>query len=239
MAGNSASTPTFGYGVAYPIPSAAGAIYNLADNNVATQAGPALANTPAATVLENALLANASDESDYFQQALNGGSVSSSGGGNLIVANATGANAFAGGIVATANSQLGTLADNGGPTPTLALLLNSPAINAGVTGLGVSTDQRGVTRDIDPDIGAFEYVSPIPPVIPAANLVSIQSVESANYRLIYQGVAGNQYVLQQTHVLLPAVWIPVATNTAAPGDGTATFILPATTGTNTFWRVVH
>jgi hypothetical protein len=53
---------------------------------------------------------------------------------------------------------LGPLADNGGPTMTMALLPGSPAIDAGVPVPGVTTDQRGVPRPQGqaPDIGAFE-----------------------------------------------------------------------------------
>jgi hypothetical protein len=53
---------------------------------------------------------------------------------------------------------LGPLADNGGPTFTQALLPGSPAIDAGVSVPGVTTDQRGVSRPqgIASDIGAFE-----------------------------------------------------------------------------------
>jgi len=51
---------------------------------------------------------------------------------------------------------LGTLADNGGPTKTLALDRNSPAINA--TDCDLAVDQRYVPRDARCDIGAFEFV---------------------------------------------------------------------------------
>jgi hypothetical protein len=55
--------------------------------------------------------------------------------------------------------RLGPLADNGGPTFTQALLPGSPAIDAGVSVPGVTTDQRGVPRPqgTAPDIGAFEF----------------------------------------------------------------------------------
>jgi hypothetical protein len=56
---------------------------------------------------------------------------------------------------------LGPLQDNGGPTPTMALLPGSPAINAGTADGAPPTDQRGVPRTGPPDIGAFE--SPFPP----------------------------------------------------------------------------
>ena len=54
--------------------------------------------------------------------------------------------------------RLGPLADNGGPTFTHALLPGSPAIDAGITAPGVTSDQRGVPRPqgAAPDIGAFE-----------------------------------------------------------------------------------
>jgi hypothetical protein len=92
------------------------------------------------------------------------------------------------------NDQLGSIAvpldpkldiygDNGGPTPTLALLPGSPAIDKGgaannpATGNPLTTDQRGLTRPYDyqsianagtgdgSDIGAYEVVAPmfIPP----------------------------------------------------------------------------
>jgi hypothetical protein len=54
---------------------------------------------------------------------------------------------------------LGPLADNGGTTPTHALLAGSPALNTGSNPLALTTDQRGAgfNRSIgNPDIGAFE-----------------------------------------------------------------------------------
>jgi CSLREA domain-containing protein len=63
------------------------------------------------------------------------------------------------------DARLGPLAGNGGPTPTLALLAGSPALNAGNpappgsgTGACVATDQRDTHRPggTTCDIGAFE-----------------------------------------------------------------------------------
>ena len=53
--------------------------------------------------------------------------------------------------------NIGPLADNGGPTPTRALLPKSVAIDAGTASGAPATDQRGRPRDSSPDIGAFEY----------------------------------------------------------------------------------
>jgi hypothetical protein len=60
------------------------------------------------------------------------------------------------------NPRLGPLADNGGPTMTMALLPHSRAINAGARVHGVRNDQRSVHRPQRgvPDMGAFEFVFP-------------------------------------------------------------------------------
>ncbi len=59
--------------------------------------------------------------------------------------------------------KLGTLANNGGLTPTMALLSGSPALDAGGDANAPSTDQRGVARPqgTHVDIGAFELQVPI------------------------------------------------------------------------------
>jgi predicted outer membrane repeat protein len=51
--------------------------------------------------------------------------------------------------------MLGPLADNGGPTETMALLANSPGLNAAGSSIG-STDQRGLPISGAPDLGAYE-----------------------------------------------------------------------------------
>jgi hypothetical protein len=55
-----------------------------------------------------------------------------------------------------ADPKLGSLANNGGPTMTRALLAGSPAINAG-TSCSVTVDQRYMARDTKCDLGAFEF----------------------------------------------------------------------------------
>jgi len=62
------------------------------------------------------------------------------------------------------NPRLGPFQDNGGPTRTMALLANSPAINAAEGGFCPETDQRGVARPVDDfcDVGAYEFTgSPV------------------------------------------------------------------------------
>jgi len=66
------------------------------------------------------------------------------------------------GDMQSVNPQLAALADNGGLTLTHALAANSPAINAAVAIVGLTTDQRGAPRDSLPDIGSFEYAAAAP-----------------------------------------------------------------------------
>ena len=54
--------------------------------------------------------------------------------------------------------KIAALADNGGPTLTHALASDSPALGKGDAEIDITTDQRGVTRQDPPDIGAYEFV---------------------------------------------------------------------------------
>jgi CSLREA domain-containing protein len=78
-----------------------------------------------------------------------------SGGHNLRSASAACTGFTASGDFVRTNPLIGDLADNGGPTETIALLDKSPAIGAGGTDTP-DRDQRGVLRDPSPDIGAYE-----------------------------------------------------------------------------------
>ena len=78
-----------------------------------------------------------------------------SDGGNL-VGNVGGCTGFGGTDLLGQNPKLGQLADNGGPTKTLALKQGSPAIGKARKASAPRVDQRGRKRDAHPDIGAFE-----------------------------------------------------------------------------------
>jgi predicted outer membrane repeat protein len=64
------------------------------------------------------------------------------------------------GDIRNTDPKLDTLKSNGGPTDTVALLANSPAINAGNDSLAPPKDQRGKSRIGVSDIGAFEFTPP-------------------------------------------------------------------------------
>ena len=101
---------------------------------------------------------------------------------NSLVGNNTGANLTAaplgspdanGNLIGTASSpidaKLAPLADNGGPTQTCALLAGSPAINAGSNPANLTTDQRGLPRQVgsQTDMGAYEAQLAVMSINPA------------------------------------------------------------------------
>ena len=138
--------------------------------------GGGLVSVGAAANVQNSLIAgnfaNVTTSSDV-DALLN------SGGGNLIgiFDGSTGNSSDLTGTVGSPlDPLLDALADNGGPTRTHALLVDSPAIDAAVAST-VSTDQRGVSRPQGSaaDIGAFEF-EPEDPVDPVEN----QAPEAVN-----------------------------------------------------------
>ena len=102
--------------------------------------------------LKNTIVANSAPDDDCAGNLVtsNGSNIDSDGTCSLVAA----------GDLPNTNPQLGPLADNGGPTQTLALLAGSPAIDAGSGDCPPpATDQRGVTRPQGAacDIGAYEF----------------------------------------------------------------------------------
>jgi hypothetical protein len=55
------------------------------------------------------------------------------------------------------NPKIGSLAENGGPTRTIALRRGSPAIDHASKKTSPNRDQRGFLRGDEPDIGAYEF----------------------------------------------------------------------------------
>lgn len=102
--------------------------------------------------------------------------------------------------------QLTPLADNGGPTLTMALLCSSPAIDAGDTASAPATDQRGVSRPSGPaaDVGAYEFPPTAPDIVtPPTNQTAaigttalLTVTASGSPRLAYQWVFNQTTILQ-------------------------------------------
>jgi hypothetical protein len=144
FSGNSASTDAAAIYTYAPVSLS----YSTVANNISSTGGTVSAiarnGTPAVTVTAS-ILDNAS----------NCASGASDGGSNLTYLG--GACGLTGPV--QADPQLGTLANNGGPTQTMALQTGSPAVDAAACQTAVATDQRGVARPQGAacDIGAYEF----------------------------------------------------------------------------------
>jgi hypothetical protein len=118
------------------------------------------------------------------------------------------------------NPLLAPLGDYGGLTQTMALLLGSPAIDAGVAVPGVTTDQRGTERDDHPDIGAFE--------VRAATHFAVAGQTLSPLTVKVEDQFGNVVTSSSTSVALaiasgPSGAILGGTTTEAAVNGIATF----------------
>ena len=133
------------------------------------------------------------------------------------------ANGVNGNIVGV-NPRLGPLQNNGGPTMTHALLPGSPAINAGnncvltANGCGngspaLPTDQRGMPRNGDVDIGAFERQTNDPDGFARADFDGDGTTDLS----VFRPSDGNWYALKSGGGVLVTSW-GAATDTTVPGD---------------------
>jgi hypothetical protein len=114
-------------------------------------------NLGAPASLQNSIVAG-NVLTDGSASDLGGGTVDAASAYNLIGTGGSGGlvNGVNHNLVGVADAHLGSLADNGGPTRTIALLSGSRAISAGDSSLSGSFDQRGQVRHHFPSIGAFE-----------------------------------------------------------------------------------
>jgi hypothetical protein len=97
--------------------------------------------------------------------------------------------------------QLGPLADNGGPTFTMAPALSSPAVDAGVAN-GLSSDGRGLPRTViqptvplspgsdGTDIGAVELAAVAPPGVDGAKVSAKKTQKQKGKKVVIKVKAG-------------------------------------------------
>ena len=152
--------------------------------NQATSDGGGLRNTGEAEVINTLIAGNSS----LTTTAADVSGTLSSGGHNLIQSPAGITLIGGSGDTLGADARLDVLRNNGGPTETVALLPDSPAIDAGDNSASPAVDQRGLPRPAGgaADIGAFEY-QPGPTITEArgANYGTFQL--EPNQRYIVEG----------------------------------------------------
>ncbi len=138
------------------------AVNSTIANNTSNGGGGGIWAQAAEVTLDNTIVA----ENNYDLAGQGGGSFT--GSNNLVGYDATGTLSNSDNLLNVADPGIGLLANNGGPTQTIALLAGSPAIDAGsnalavnpITGQALTYDQRGAgfPRIVNGtvDIGAFE-----------------------------------------------------------------------------------
>ena len=120
------------------------------------------------------------------------------------------------------------LANNGGPTLTMALGVGSPALDTADCSAAPATDQRGVARPSGPgcDIGAYERAEVF--------TLQIWRENAATNVIRHAAYLGHTYRLVKSVDL--NAWTPAVTN-IAPAGGWLEFHVPAT-GSPCFYRVL-
>lgn len=140
-------------------------------------------------------------------------------GHNLVGISATNGFGASGDIVGSAASPIDagvtSLADNGGPTMTCALLWGSPAFNSGDDAVlsapwNLTTDQRGFTRKSGDhvDIGAFEFTYLGAPVHVEASLLA----SARTLQLDMTGTAGKYVDVMVSTNLTQWTYLTTVTN---------------------------
>ncbi|MFZ5879309.1 MAG: choice-of-anchor Q domain-containing protein [Chloroflexota bacterium] len=147
-------------------------------NSATGSGGGALNTTTGAVYIQNSIIANSTSGGNcagtIFNFGYNLDSGSTCGFGNF-------------NSLSNTDPKLAALADNGGPTPTFALLPGSPAINAGTNTDCPATDQRGVARPQGAtcDIGSYEEKAAIFADVPTTHWAN-----SFIERLYNNGITG-------------------------------------------------
>ena len=100
-------------------------------------------------------------------------------------------------------ANFGTFGNFGGPTDTMRLLSNSPAINSGNDALAPTTDQRGYPRVGASDIGAFEFGSGS---LRATNIIRSGDDIVVEFR---EAIANVSYRLERKAEITDATWQPI------------------------------
>ena len=132
---------------------------------------------------------------------------------------------------------LGPLQNNGGPTLTHALLLGSPAIDAGDDGAAPGTDQRGISRpqEVATDIGAYEFERPNTP--PLATNDAAEAVKNA---FIIVDVLANDVGAEGDALLVTNLTLPANGTIVLNSDNTVTYIPDSVfTGSDSFTYIAN
>ncbi len=178
----------------YTGPAFAGGIWAPADD----PGGPGLVTSVSTIIAQN------TSAPDRLAGEPDDGEIGFAGASNTLLedgSGATGISSGSAGNLVGLDPKLGPLQSNGGPTPTMALLPGSPALDAGSNPLTLTTDQRGFgPRVVGPaaDIGAYEFgataPAPPPPPPPASGPIAVKVKNVKGRREIFVYEAGTTHL---------------------------------------------
>ncbi len=217
--------------------------------NSANSAGGGIDNNGTMTIINSTLSSNSAN---YGGGIFNKSTVTSSGS---IVAENTGGDCYIYGTPITdngynldsssscftastslhANPELSPLANNGGPTQTMALQQGSPAIDQIPAASCPSTDQRGVSRpdnaETTCDIGAYEFVDPVDNDLGLTNMPAniTTNATSAQGAVVTYTLPT---VVDEDSPLPPVICTPTSGSTFAIGTTTVTCTVSDNDDTN-------
>jgi hypothetical protein len=141
------------------------------------------------------------------------------------MSNTTGATISGANNILNVTGNIAALANNGGTTPTCALNVGSPLINAGTA--NIEYDQRGYCRPNTSDIGAFEYngvediIAPVPDVASLPDLVycPLTEVTTLIYPTATENCSSNIIVTHNACLPITTPGTTVVTWTYEDGNG--------------------
>jgi hypothetical protein len=186
-------------------------------------AGGGIFTTNGSTIAQNTIVANNLSGGNCFGALVDNGNNLSSDSSCQFTAS---------GSFNNTDPMLGSLDDYGGPTPTVALLEGSPAIDHGLAIYCPATDQRGVARPAGSgcDIGAFEFTTSSYP----ENALTIETYSNHVLHVLFTGIKGKAYQVQTATNFTN--WTDLSTNTVGT-NGTFDFFFTNTLSEQTrFFR---
>lgn len=211
-----------------------------ADNNFVGTGGGVFNNVGATLTFQNTIIA---ENFDTFFGINECAGTLTSNGNNLLGSSNPGCT-IVGSPVTIANSRLGPLQNNGGPTQTHDLLVGSPAIDAGNPGgcrdqFGalLTTDQRGFPRSVDGnndsvatcDIGAYELLPGSTSMV-AALLPSSRSVQVNTPATVFATIINTGQVIAAACSIAPLTSVPASFVYQATNQVTSTPNTPVNIG---------
>jgi len=135
--------------------------------------------------------------------------------------------------------NLGPLADNGGPTQTMALLAGSPAIDAGDDAVCAAApvsnlDQRGIVRPqgLHCDIGALESDMTAPTITPTISTLTFTPTSTSTFTPTFTPTSTPTNTPTSTPTFTPTI-TPTSTATFTPTFTPTNTATPTRTPTNT------